>query len=440
MKKSKKGGAPKAVAPAGRRPISRRRRFLFIAVILTVILGGQELLCRWLFPLPEVYGFNRINYTPLDYFSPEFKEARRRGLCNVRIRWESAPDGYAFDHSLNLYGFRGPNFSIAPPRDRPRLLFVGDSFVEGCGAADDDTLPAQFQRALDAAHPAEVINLGVAGADLPEYARLVQDGASLLRPQAVFLVMCANDLPADPMPRLPLEAPTITPRNLWVPRAWEAFVRYEAGLAIPRRWPSGPFPFFAAVPSSANPLTAKEPPANIDPAVRDAMRQGKANPWQGAGQLYEQMLKHDFKKRGSAAEWLAQIATSCRHYQARLMVVYIPHYTTANPLYFAGQNRLGGTTYGPKTDWARAPYRSQQHHLRQVCADLDLPMLDTTDAFIAAEQTRGRLFWPVDGHCNPAGYRLLSEICARFLTDGTLPPEEAAGSPALAEKEKTPKR
>src|SRR5438093_1266528 len=96
----------------GRRPIARRRRLLFIAILFAVFAAGQEGLCRWLFPVPEVADFNRIHYTHLQWFSPEFTAARQQGLSNVRIRWQSEPDGFAFDHTLNLYGFRGPNFRM----------------------------------------------------------------------------------------------------------------------------------------------------------------------------------------------------------------------------------------------------------------------------------------------------------------------------------------
>jgi lysophospholipase L1-like esterase len=404
---------------AGRRPISRRRRLAFIAVILAALAGAQELLFRWLFPVPEVADFNRINYTRLGLFGPGLTVTRRRGLSNVKVRWESEPDGFAFDHTLNLYGFRGPTFPIDPPLDRPRILFVGDSFVEGCGAADADTLTEQFQRILGTGHPVEAVNLGVAAADFPEYALLVRDGVDLLKPRAVFLVLCANDLPAKPPPGSVTVPPTEWPRRSpWLPRALEVYGRHREGRAVPRRIPGGPYPFFAAVPDENNPLTFRKPPDNIDPAVLDAMRRGKANPWNaGVTGFYDFALSHDFKTDG-AREYLAHLASLCRPPGVRLVVVYVPHYAAVNPLYLAAEKRLGGPGFGAQTSLDHAPYRNQQSHLRQVCGELALPFLDTTDAFIQAEQT-GRLFWPIDGHCNADGYRLLAEVCARYWMDDT---------------------
>src|SRR5438445_9294550 len=127
-------------------------------------------------------------------FGSAFSPSSKRGLSNVRIVWESEPDGFAFEHLLNIYGFRGPDFPIDPPADRARVLFIGDSFVEGCGAAEDDTLPMQFARMVEQPargerRPVEAINLGVAGSNFPEYTRALKDAVALLRPADVFLLV-----------------------------------------------------------------------------------------------------------------------------------------------------------------------------------------------------------------------------------------------------------
>jgi hypothetical protein len=107
-------GAPHAATGPARRSTSRRRRCLFIVVVLSVFVALQEIILRFTFPVPETL-FNRSDY-----------RAPPKPLCNVIVRWECEPDGLAFDHTLNLYGFRGPDFTIAPPTDRPRILFIGE--------------------------------------------------------------------------------------------------------------------------------------------------------------------------------------------------------------------------------------------------------------------------------------------------------------------------
>src|SRR5262249_28107648 len=90
--RGKRAGPP----PAG----SGRRLVWFKAGTVLFLLALQEAGFRWVFPLPEVDSFNRINYTKLFLFGGLQGEAPRRGLANVKVRWESEPDGFAFDHTL----------------------------------------------------------------------------------------------------------------------------------------------------------------------------------------------------------------------------------------------------------------------------------------------------------------------------------------------------
>src|SRR5262249_20344041 len=160
---------------------------------------------------------------------------------------------------------------------------------------------------LSATSAVEAINLGVLAADLPEYQLIVHDAVHLLRPQTLFLVLSSNDLPASPIPPAATGPPSEIPRlNSWIPRVYQAIRRYRAAFSVPSRWPGGPFPFFAAVPSESNPLTSTKPPDNVDPQVLDAMRRGTANPWNvNMGSYYADWLCHDFKTGGAVNQHLA---------------------------------------------------------------------------------------------------------------------------------------
>ena len=74
---------------------STRRRWLFVGIILTAIFAIQEVVFRWMFPVPEVL-FNRADYMP-PWFSGEISQTRKKALCNVIARWECEPDGVSFD-------------------------------------------------------------------------------------------------------------------------------------------------------------------------------------------------------------------------------------------------------------------------------------------------------------------------------------------------------
>src|SRR5262249_33931018 len=158
------------------------------------------------------------------------------------------------------------------------VLFVGDSYTEGAGAPDDRTLPEQFRQLTQETRPAEIINLGVSGTGLPEYLRIARDGVALLKPDAVFLVICHNDLPTLPELGKIEPAPEFTRLSPWVPRALAGLGRKWEGKALPSRYYSGPVPFLAPVPSPTNPLSRKRPISNVDPAILSAMKRGTCSP------------------------------------------------------------------------------------------------------------------------------------------------------------------
>jgi lysophospholipase L1-like esterase len=152
------------------------------------------------------------------------------------------------------------------------------------------------------------------------------------------------------------------------------------------------------------------------------MRRGKSNPslivW---ARIVEGCLRHDFARDGSAAPYLSRIAALCQAAGARLTLVYIPASVAVHPAHLEAQRRIDPEGLAPLTAPAGPTHRAQQAHLRQLADALELPLIDLTDEFIDAEATRGRMFWPIDTHCNEAGYRLVAEACARAWEDRILP-------------------
>jgi lysophospholipase L1-like esterase len=391
--------------------------------VLTLALVAlvQEAAFRVVFPLPEIEGFNRIYCTPLYSAGAEAEKARRGGVANVRIRWECAPDGFAFDHTLNLYGFRGPNFARRPPADRQRIVFIGDSFVEGCGAADDDTLTAHFGRILARqGRPVEAINFGIISTGLLHYYLLARDAVPLVRPGTVFVVCCMNDLPGHPFPQSAAGPGRVFEnRNPYVPRLVQVLERQAAGQVVPLCFATGPYPFLEPVPSPGNPLSKEPAPAGVDPDILKAAKEGRCNPYLlGIPEHYADLISMDFSRGAPAEDYLRKIAETCRRNAARLVVVYVPYHAAVNPDYIPAQNQLGGK---PLTSLAGPKYKKQQAYLADVTSRLGVPFLDMTGEFTHAERTRGHVYWPFDGHCNRAGYELMAEVCARYLVDGSLP-------------------
>jgi lysophospholipase L1-like esterase len=405
------------------RTLSRRRKLTFVAVCVLLVFGFQELFFRIAFPLPEVDGFNRTQYMAYDRDAPALARFRRAGMGRQTIRHESSPDGFAFNHVLNFYGFRGPDFRIDPPADRPRVVFVGDSLTEGVGADGASTVPEQFARLVGNRHPVEAINLGVCGAGLPEYERLVRDSLELLRPSAVWLTLFVNDLPVDLPIREPRPPALFPRRNPLVPRLVEVVLRLRAGLPVYRVLRPRPTSANHAVPSPFNPLTTQPPPPGADPAIVAAMRQGRCNPglaWHPPG--YDRMLRHDLTRDdGGAAGILSRIADDCRRHRARLAIAYVPASAVVNPEYLVPMRRLNPEGLGSQVPIDDPVYLTQQRYLQRVTRTLGVPCLDLTGPFLAAERAGRRLYWPYDPHPNAAGYRLVAQAYARHWSQGEVP-------------------
>ena len=83
--------------------------------------------------------------------------------------------------------------AAAASAEGTRLMAFGDSLVHGYGLAEDDTFPAQLQAALQQqGHAVEVLNAGNSGdTTAAGLARL--DWALADRPDAVIVVLGAND-------------------------------------------------------------------------------------------------------------------------------------------------------------------------------------------------------------------------------------------------------
>ena len=143
-----------------------------------------------MFPLPAIANFNRIEYAPTT-MTPMMRS--KHYLMNSTISWTSDPDHAGSLLHLNLYGFRDAQWDVAHKRAR-RILFVGDSFVEGFMAADDETIPAVFaRRARRRGRRSRCSTWASAAPSSADYLKLIQDAVPALSPDEVVLVFYAND-------------------------------------------------------------------------------------------------------------------------------------------------------------------------------------------------------------------------------------------------------
>lgn len=104
------------------------RARIYIALYALGIFLFQEAVFRLVFPLPDAPGLNRMQYMPLGIARID---RHATAVRNIRCRVRSTPDHAEFVNSLNFYGFRGANWPGTAPHGRQRVLFFGDSFIEG---------------------------------------------------------------------------------------------------------------------------------------------------------------------------------------------------------------------------------------------------------------------------------------------------------------------
>ena len=248
---------------------------------------------------------------------------------------------------LNLYGFRDAQWDVLHKRAR-RILFVGDSFVEGFMVADDETIPAVFARRARAAGQAiEVFNLGVGAAGLSDYMKIIQDAVPALKPDEVVLVFYANDFAGEP-PFTPARIrPPFEPRYrpAWLPRivqvtrrlvARRAGSRY-AGTARPSR--SSPP---CRIRRIRGPTRAAELAPKVEPDIADAMRRATFNP-HAVDELAEYAVSIPAgRRRDDASHVPARFSRTARG--VRLRLAYLPYPAQVSDYYVPFKHRFGGRT------------------------------------------------------------------------------------------------
>ncbi len=174
---------PSKMSVPGKRSIFAASAIL-LGLCLSVLFA--ELLARRVSPT-----YRRMHDPP----HPFFKEHPTRG-------WELVPgyDGrevWKVRFRVNSLGFRGP----APDHglgESFRVLVLGDSIAMGSGFPEEVIVSSRLERLLESKYPGrkfDVLNAGIAGYDIEEERLLLQEEGLALRPDAVALIACLNDIP-----------------------------------------------------------------------------------------------------------------------------------------------------------------------------------------------------------------------------------------------------
>ncbi len=391
------------------------RIYLFSFLLFSILFIFQECLFRLIFPIPEIVNFDRISYSVIADGDVAKSSKRPVRLSNASYTLSSQPDGIEFTHWLNLYGFRDRDWTVE--KTLPRWGFVGDSFVEGFMAERDETISVTFEAcAIRDGLPVEAMNFGIGGVGFESYVRLLHDAVPLFDLDAVFLVLYANDLPGLPFDEAWLQdGPSPRFSSRWVPRAFDVIREFlRTGFAV-KRWHSRPFPFCAAVPDSANPLTdhAHLISPTVDPVLVEAMKMGAFNPYQ---YNYLILLEENLKIPVRVEPHLRHLNVYLNEHRCQLYVAYLPCRHQVSDGYIEFAKRCTEPT--EITSLMAPPYDTQNKTLKTVCSQLGIPFIDLTPGLIEREKAGQRMFWDYDSHMRGEGYTYTGERLYDFARTG----------------------
>ena len=300
---------------------------------------------------------------------------------NPWLLWELIP-GDHFEQGghvhVNAAGFRGPERA---PKERTRLLAVGDSSVYGFGLDDNEVFTAR----LEAAHDADFINAAV-----PGYSTF--QSLNLLRGRA-----------------LDLEPDVLLVGNLWSDNNFDSFVDREL-LADYAGWVESP------VAHIRHGLEGSALFRGLDWNMRVSRREGSARTvgWQPGSEA-----PRSGKRRVSILDYATNLSHFCS----------IMHQRQGGVIFLLLPNREDLSQRAPSPAWR--PYRTAMLEVARACG---APLVDGPAAFQTSGSTADTLF--IDQmHPSAAGHALLAEAVAATLAglDWPKQPLRIGGPPALVE-------
>lgn len=385
------------------------RSFTRITLYLIVVLLLQELLFRMLFPLPQIDNLNRAKYMP-GVFLKGSKEIRPYS----KWIWSSYPDTlHDFVHSLNGYGFRDDEWDVAKGDDEVRVMVIGDSFVEGVMAEQDQTIPKVLQSKSD--DRMKFLNVGILGVGMEEYIQVVTDLIPVFNPDEVILVLYANDISGRPLV-IPETSSDTRFNSVFLPRIVLLCYRLLEDRPLPMKWRS-PQPFIPAVPDRGNIWTENENlySPRVSEQIAEFMRAGKFNAFRTNWVLKEEM---NLKRAYSIKEHLAYLKGFVEANGSKLSVVYIPSRHQVSTHYYQFELEMCQMECPPMLNMTTNEFQIHRAILSKDCFDLGIPLIDTYRIVKDHEDSGHHLYWNYDDHMRAQGYEIIASHISENLLNG----------------------
>lgn len=199
--------------------MSWRKKLALAAASLLLALLGVEVAYR-----VRVYGARSLSPRWMASLSSGGHRRLVQPSPVPGLPYEYRPNS-TFDYKLvemstNAHGMRDVERPLAKPAGTLRIAAVGDSFTMGMGVEFEDIWPRQLESLLNQRSDAtryEVLNFGISGYDLHQYASVVEHKLEQFDPDVIVLGVILND--RWPAEERPLEV-----------AEWEAVDAPEPGL------------------------------------------------------------------------------------------------------------------------------------------------------------------------------------------------------------------
>lgn len=374
-------------------------KIIRITVSVILFLLFQEAALRFLFPLPQVKNFNRINYIQL--------ESAEQGMPvrNMLLASISLPDTTAeFIETLNNYGFRDRNWQLKKQPGKKRILLVGDSFAEGILAPDAETICASFQReSAKAGEEIELMNMGIASGNLNTYAKLIVDAVPIFKPDETILLLYANDnYYFQPFSTLaPMKAEMNNPLKPRLAALIELLSKKEM---LPFRFPFRKSYFITTEMInkylSAHPDSKQTMNEEITPQIAEAIRLGKFD-MSNVDIIYRK--EERFRQPVDVSNELTFLKSYCHKTGVILKVAYIPSRSQVTNYYYTFQKEACRSC--PEImDLTGALYKQLASNVAQNCRTLKIPFFDLSPLVLEEEKKGNHLYWNYDVHMRGKGY------------------------------------
>ncbi|HAP70520.1 MAG TPA: hypothetical protein DCR04_12490 [Flavobacteriales bacterium] len=370
---------------------------------LLLIFLFQEVVFRVGLPIPELSNFDRSSFVLKVGQAGSF-------VRNKSFNWWSLPDTVSpCKVDYNMYGFRDNEWIIKKRIGKKRILFVGDSFVEGIMAPEEQTIPNCFMRA-NSGFEIEVMNAGMLGVGMEQYLQFIADAVPIFSPDVVFLVIYANDFTSSEI-KIPAYNLKETYFDNSQPRVLELMNQHRQRNPIPFRFSFQSNNLLPSVNEPKFPFRDQldEMYLNADSSLVENMLSAKFNPFK-----LNEMFRME-KGLREASKFLVPI-DFFRYYSEKYkfepIVVYIPSRNQVTNYYLQFDHR-SSLRFSRNISFTDPEYNVNQVQLGEICKQLRVKYYDLTSKIEEEEAGGNHLYWNYDDHMRAKGYSIVGETIYR---------------------------